>query len=108
MSTMQRGTIPAGTVTYFDYTEAGGANSVWYYYQDKQVLPILTRYLDNCQQVLVTPGSLGETIPSATDVYANSTSQPLETGNTLTASYIYHANGAGAENGNSIYKWYQV
>ena len=100
------GTIAAGAVTYFDYTEAGGANSVWYYYQNKQVLPVLSRYLDNYQQVLVTPASLNTTVPYATNVYANSTAQSLSVGNTLTAAYTYNANGAGTESG-STFKWYR-
>ena len=49
------GTIAAGAVTYFDSAVAGNPDSVWYYYQDKEVLPVLNRYLDNYQQVLLAP-----------------------------------------------------
>lgn len=98
------GTIPAGSATYFDYGDAGNASSVWYYYQDRQVLPVLHRYLDNYQPVLIQPDTLSDTVPYATNVYANSTSQILMKGNTLTAAYTYNANGAGAESG-STYKW---
>lgn len=100
------GTIPAGSVTYFDSVTAGNPDSVWYYYQNKQVLPVLTRYADNYPQVLIVPAALDETVPFATDVYANSTNVALFVGNTLIGAYTYNQNGAGTESG-STYQWYR-